>query len=188
MRNIVIGMLAVSVVAVYAHAGGDEITAEQIVARPPAQVYAELDRLYKAVEERSASSSSVVGTPPVPVTMTFQRDPGRMLGMEAKGGMRSAWIKTWIEPGSSSDETILKVSVWPETMLERTKMGDVHSAVEAVLHQTADQLGPGTKIAALFGGPGRVNRDENWRHVEGTYVASGSTKPMVDPTAAVSRR
>lgn len=178
MRNVVIGSLAVSMIAVYLNLEDKPVSAEQIVARPPAQVYAELDRLYTAVERRAAGATPIVGKPPVPVKLTFEREPGEMLGLNAKGGLRSAWLKTWIEPGANPGETRLKVAVWPETMLDRAKMGDVHGAVEAVLQQTEAQLGTNREIPALFGKPPTVNhRDYSGN---GPYVEAGSTKPMVD--------
>lgn len=117
MKSLVIGAVALSAVAVFVRMDEAPITAEQVVARPPAQVYAELDMLFGAVERRAASSAPVVGNPPYPVKLTFEREHGRMRGLTAKAGFRSAWIKTWIEPGAAPDETRLKVATEPAAML-----------------------------------------------------------------------
>lgn len=188
IRNIVIGAIAVSAIAVYLNMEDKSVSAEQIVARPPAQVYAELDRLYTAVERRAVGVTPVVGTPPVSVKLTFEREPGEMLGLSAKGGFRDAWLKTWIEPGANPNETRLKVAVWPETMLDRAGMSGVHSAVEAILHRTEAQLTTGKELPALFGERPKGNVDHASNDIDRPFVAAGSTKPMVDASVPTSGR
>lgn len=188
MRSIVIGAVAVSMASVYLMSGDEPVSAEQTVAQPLEKVYRDLDALYSAIERSTAVSAAVVGHPPTPVKMTFERDEGRMLGLTATGGFRSAYIKTWIEPGANANETHLQVAVWPETMLERAGMGDVHSAVEAVLHGTEAQLAPGKEIPALFGKPRETDTGHAERHQISASVKSGTTEPMMDPTPSANTR
>lgn len=184
MRNVVTWMITVSMIGVYMYKGRDAASVEQVVVRPPAQVYAELDRLYTDIERKAATSSPVFGGDRKPVELTFRREPGERLELKATAGFKTAYVKTWIAPGPTPEQTRLKVSVYPEAMLDRTGISDVHTAVEAVLRQTENQLGVGKPLPALFGisaNSMNMSRDYGSSYDRNApNVDPGSTRPMLD--------
>ena len=154
MRGVVVGMISISIYAVVIASSGGAATpnAEEIVNRPRAQVYAQLDRLYSAFERKTATVTTVTGRGDVPVKFTFEREQGEMLSMSGTAGMRTVHLITWLEDGPAPGQTRVKVRFEPISTFRCSGETTVLSAVERVLWEAEAQAIEGKRITALFGG------------------------------------
>ena len=128
----------------------DVATAQATVAVPRAQLYARLDTLYTAIEAKSATATTVAGTPPIPVKFSFARRDGEMLDLTATAGFRTIELKTWMVDGARPGETLLKVKADPLSML-KTRDTDLQNTIETILENSDAQFVRGHRVTALFG-------------------------------------
>lgn len=138
----------------------DAPTAEATVTMPRAQLYAQLDTLYTAIERKSGTATTVAGTPPIPVKFTFERRDGEMLDLTAAAGFRTVELKAWMADGPRPGETVLKVKAEPESMLKRTGDADLQASLQTILERSDAQFIQGHRVTALFGeGPNATDAD-----------------------------
>lgn len=188
MRILAAGMVAFSAMAVMAFWRGEAPNAEEIVQRPRAQLYAELNEAYSRIERTAAGHPTTTGRPPVPVAFTVEREDGRRLSLTASAGWRTIHLTVWLEDGPVPGQTQVKVLFDPESMQARAGPGSVTSAVETVLWRTEAQLRDGRPVTALLGGIPERHFDEPSQPVTSVRIDASSAAPMVDPRPARSRR
>lgn len=129
----------------------DVATAQATIAMPRAQLYARLDALYAAIERKSATATTVAGTPPIPVKFTFARRDGEMLDMTATAGFRTVELKAWMADGERPGETLLKVKAEPQSMLKKAGGDDLQNSLLNILENSDTQFVEGHRVTALFG-------------------------------------
>ena len=149
--TLALAVILLGVVFYFFRQPADVPTAEETIATPRAQIYAQFDALYAAIEKKSATITTVTGTPPYPVKFQFERRDGESIDMSATAGFRTVRLKVWFADGARPGETVMKVVAEPESMLKKTGDTELQRQVATVLERTDEQFIEGHRIVALFG-------------------------------------
>lgn len=130
----------------------DQPTMTEVEPVPRAQLFAQLDPLFAAIEAKSKTTKTVTGTPPYPVAFSFEREQDARLGLTARAGMREVAIRVWLEDGDQPGTTRLNILYEPEAIYSVIDDKNALRALETVLGRIDSQFIEGQRITALFGG------------------------------------
>lgn len=149
---IVIAGLVLGIAYVVIRPSDEPPTDETIVALPRAQLWAELAKPFNSMKRKAEHATTVAGTPPVRVKFTFNKLDGEMLDIRGVAAFRTVEAKAWLEDGSRSGETRLKVLFKPESLGKATGSTDLRYQLRNLLERADAQLVEGARVTALFGG------------------------------------
>ena len=123
------------------HPENARAASKEIVAAPPASVYADLDAAFTGVETAAKSAKPLTHDTREPIVFKFEREPGKRLRLEAKARFRTVIVHAFIDPGPTPNDTRLRAYFEKKAVQEKGDSDYLSVALTNLLGKDPERFG-----------------------------------------------